>query len=174
MTNRCSITSRVLPPGVHLGTGLSVTAWLLTTDHRSGWSVPWPLCQLICRWPPGYWPPITSLVDLLPGLSVTLRVVHVIIFCWHHQLPMTDQITALFKFLETSILHSVRFSFVIFFSILNFEVILFFTFSQHVKVLNSKVSYFFTNNSNYKLFQPTQNFGKQSNLFEFQKKILKI
>jgi len=40
MTDRCSIASRVLPPGVHLGTDLSMTAWLLATDHRSGRSVP--------------------------------------------------------------------------------------------------------------------------------------
>jgi len=79
--------------------------------------------ELVCRWPLGYWPPITVLGDLSPDLSanwsvgghlatdhrsplwmtsslvflspdprVTLRVVHVIIFCWRHQLPMTDRI----------------------------------------------------------------------------------
>ena len=149
MTDQCSIASRVLPPGVSLGTGLLVATWLLTTDHRSGWSVPWPLCRLICRWSLGYWPPITVLGDLSPNLSaawsvgghlvtdhrspfwvicpltslppdlsvvtwlltprssllaiaslislspgprVTLRVVHVVLCCWRHWLPMTDRI----------------------------------------------------------------------------------
>jgi len=48
----------------------------LTTDHGSGWSVPWLLCHLICRWPLGYWPPITALGDLLPDLSITWSTCH--------------------------------------------------------------------------------------------------
>ena len=72
MTDRCSIASRVLPPGVYLGTDLSVVTRLLITI-------------------PG---------DLLPNSSapdprVTLRVVHVVICCWRHRLPMTDRITLL-------------------------------------------------------------------------------
>ena len=93
MTDQCSIVSRVLPPGVHLGTGLLVATWLLTTDHRSGWAVSWLLCRLICWWSLGYWQPITfTLIYLSPGPCVTLRVVHVVIFCWRHRLPMTDRI----------------------------------------------------------------------------------
>ena len=80
--------SRVLPPGVSLGTGLWVATWLLTTDHRSGWSVPWPSLD--------YWSPllaIASLISLSPGPRVTLWVVHVVLCCWRYRLPMTDRIT---------------------------------------------------------------------------------
>ena len=46
MTNQCSIASRVLPPGVHLGTDLSVVTWLLTTDHvHPDLSVTWSTCH---------------------------------------------------------------------------------------------------------------------------------
>jgi len=61
MTDQCLFASRILPPGVSLRTGLLMATWLLTTDHRSGRSVPRPLCRLICRWSLGYWPPITVL-----------------------------------------------------------------------------------------------------------------
>ena len=76
VTDQCLFASRVLPPGVSLRTGLLVAIWLLTTDHHSGWSLPWPLCRLICRWSPGHWPPITALGDRLPGLSVTWSTCH--------------------------------------------------------------------------------------------------
>ena len=93
MTDQCSIASRVLPPGVHLRTGLLVATWSLTTDHRPGWSVPWLLCRPIYRWSLGYWQPITfTLVYLSPGPHVTLRMVHVVVCCWRHRLPMTDRI----------------------------------------------------------------------------------
>jgi len=80
----------------------------LVTDHRSPFWVICPLTSLPTdpSVATGYWPPITSLDDLRspfevicslislsPGPRVTLRVAHVIIFYWHHQLPMTDRIT---------------------------------------------------------------------------------
>ena len=46
----------------------------LVTDHRS------PLLAIV------------SLTSLPPGPRVTLRVVHVVLCCWRHRLPMTDRI----------------------------------------------------------------------------------
>ena len=103
MTDQCSIASRVLPPGARMGTDLLVATWLLTTDHRSRWSVPWLLCRLICRWSLGYGPPrspllaVVSLISLPPGPRVALRVVHVVPYCWRHRRPMTDRITPFYS-----------------------------------------------------------------------------
>ena len=76
MTDQCLSVSRVLPSGVILRTGLLVATWLLTTDHHSGWSVPRPLCRLICWWSLGYWPPITFLGDRPPDLFATWSTCH--------------------------------------------------------------------------------------------------
>ena len=60
-------------------------------------------------------------------------------------------------FPESEFLHSVHISFFIFFCILNFDVLLFFNFSQHIKLIKSKISEFFTHKINFwERFQPTQ------------------
>ena len=62
----------------------------LVTDHRS------PLLAIV---------PLTSLP---PGPRVTLRVVHVVLCCWRHRLPMTDRITFQFTFSHTKCCISVK------------------------------------------------------------------
>jgi len=90
MTNRCCIASRVLLPGAHLEPDLSMTAWLLATDHRSGWSDPWLPCRLICRWPLGYWSPITSPDDLRSAPWSLCHPVNVSPYEWPTWLSYAD------------------------------------------------------------------------------------
>ena len=73
----------------------------LATDHRSPFWVICPLTSLppdlsVVTWlltPRSPLLAIASLISLSPRPRVTLRVVHVVLCCWRHRLPMTDRIT---------------------------------------------------------------------------------